>query len=206
MVASFADVHPDPNTIGRASHPFGMDFARGNSNYVYIADSGQNKLLRVDVTTGRTRTMAIFPLIPNRAGFGPPISDVVPTNVRAYGDQLLVTYLSGFPFAAGAGGAYLVDPATGAWQPFLANHTAVMDVLVRERPGSDRAQIWVLEFSGNMLAQPAVPVRLVQYTTQTPEELQPGLITPVSMVMYPASGEIYISELGTGRIVKVTAR
>jgi len=200
MVANFADVYPDPNTIGRASHPFGMDFARGNSNYLYIADSGQNKLLRVDVTTGRTRTMATFPPIPNRAGFGPPVSDVVPTNVRAYGDQLLVTYLSGFPFAAGAGG-----PNTGTWQPFLTNHTAVMDVLVRERADSDRAQFWVLEFSGNMLAQPPLPGRLVQYTTQTPEELQPGLVTPVSMVMDPDSGEIYISELGTGRIVKVTA-
>lgn len=206
MVANFADVHPDPNTIGRASHPFGMDFARGNSNFLYIADSGQNKLLRVDVNTGRTRTIATFPPIPNRAGFGPPVSDVVPTSVRAYGDQLLVTYLSGFPFATGAGGAYLVDPNTGEWQPFLTNHTTVMDVLVRERPESDRAQFWVLEFSGNLLGQPPLPGRLVQYTTQAAEELQPGLVTPVSMAMDPASGEIYISELGTGRIVKVAAR
>lgn len=206
LVANFADVHPDPITIGRASHPFGMDFARGNPNFLYIADSGQNKLLRVDLRSGRTRTMATFPPIPNRTGFGPPVSDVVPTSVRAYGNQLLVTYLSGFPFAPAAGGAYLVNPVNGEWQPFLTNHTTVMDVLVREQPNSDRPQFFVLEFSGNLLAQPPLPGRLLQYTTQQAEELQPGLVNPVSMVMDRISGEIYISELATGRIVKVTPR
>ncbi|MBS1825215.1 MAG: ScyD/ScyE family protein [Acidobacteria bacterium] len=205
MVANFQDVTPDANTIGRASHPFGMDFAKGNSNFLYIADSGQNKLLRVDVTTGRTRTMATFPPIPNQGGFGPPVSDVVPTNVRAYGDQLLMTYLSGFPFTPGASGAYLVNPATGEWQPFLTNHTSVMDVLVRESDDNPRPQFWVLEFSANMLAQPGLPGRLVTYATQTPTVAQGGLVTPVSMVR-DSNGDIYVSELATGRIVKVAAK
>ena len=61
MVADFADFRPDPNTITRASHPFGIDFDRQNPNIAYIPDSGQNKLLRVDLNTGRTRTLATFP-------------------------------------------------------------------------------------------------------------------------------------------------
>jgi hypothetical protein len=206
MLTSFPDFLPDPNTIARASHPFGMDFERDNPNYLYIADSGQNKLIRVDVTTGRTRTIATFPPLPNRAGFGPPVSDVVPTSVRAFGDQLLVTYLSGFPFTPGAGGAYIVNPRTGAWQPFLTDHTSVMDVLVRERGEGQRPQIWVLEFTGNLLAQPPLPGRLVQYDSEAPMNLQPGLVTPVSMVMDSRTGEIFVTELGTGRIVKVSAK
>jgi len=206
LLTNFPDFLPDPNTIARASHPFGMDFERDNPNYLYIADSGQNKLIRVDVTTGRSRTIATFPPLPNRAGFGPPVSDVVPTSVRAFGDQLLVTYLSGFPFAPGAAGAYIVNPRTGAWQPFLTDHTSVMDILVRERGEGQRPQIWVLEFTANLLAQPSLPGRLVQYDTETPVDLQPGLVTPVGMVMDPRTGEIFVTELGTGRIVKVTAR
>jgi hypothetical protein len=34
---------------------------------------------------------------------------------------------------------------------------------------------------------------------------QTAALTPVSIVQDPANGDIYISELGTGRIVKVAA-
>lgn len=206
LVANFPDFLPDANTIARASHPFGMDFGGDNPNYLYIADSGQNKLLRVDVTTGRTRTVVTFPPLRNTAGFGPPVSDVVPTGVRAFGSLVLVTYLSGFPFTPGAAGVYVVDPAAGTWQPFIANVTSVMDVLVRERAGGGRPQFWVLEFSGNMLAQPPLAGRLLQYDGETAVPLEAGLVTPVGMAMDPATGEIYVSELATGRVVKVAAR
>ena len=81
-----------------------------------------------------------------------------------------------------------------------------MDILVRESATGGRAQFWVLEFTANLLAQPPLPGQLIQYDTETPRVLQAGLIGPVSMVMDPRTGEIFVSELGTGRILKVTTQ
>ncbi len=204
MLTDFRDVTPDANTITRASDPFGMEFDRTNPNILYVADAGWNKVSKVDVTTGRSKVIVSFPPIRNTTGFGPPVSDVVPTTVRMYGDQLLVGYLTGFPFAKGAAGAYLVDPNTGAFQPFLTERTTVMDLIVRDR--SVRAQFYALEFSDNLASAVPAPGALVSYDTEVGKVLQGGLITPVSMVMDPATNEIFVTELGTGRILKVQAQ
>lgn len=203
LVANFPDVTPDANTNARASNPFGMTFDRTEPNILYVADSGQNQLRRVDVSTGRIRTVATFPPLPNRSGFGPPVSDFVPTSVRTYGDQLLVTHLTGFPFAAGSSGAYIVDPKTGAFQPWLTDRTMVVDIAVRERDGGS-PQFFVLEYSLNLLA--GQPGQLVQFNGNEPVVLQAGLVGPSGMVLDARTGEVFLTDPRGGRILKVDAQ
>jgi hypothetical protein len=202
LVADFRDVTPDARTITRASNPFGMDIDPDNPSFAYVADSGGNKVLRVDLATGRSRAIAYFAPVRNPLPFGPPVMDPVPTSVRFYSGQLLVTFLTGFPFAPGAASAMMVNPRTGEISPFINSRTTAMDIAWR--PRGDRPQFFVLEFSGNMTANPALPGSLIQYDTEAPKVLSSSLITPVGMVLNADTGELYVSELGTGRIVKFT--
>src|SRR5262249_20813596 len=64
-----------------------LDTAR---EFLYAADAGQNRILKVNVNTGRTQTLVRFP----RVQRVPPLptdseTDPVPTGVRFYGDELL---------------------------------------------------------------------------------------------------------------------
>jgi hypothetical protein len=203
VITDFRDVTPDPNTIVRGSNPFGMDLDASDANTAYVVDSGLNKLVRVDLTTGRARTVTTFPPIRN-TGFGPPVSDTVPTSVHAFGDRLLVTYLSGFPFTPGVSGALIVDPKTGATQQFIGAGTTAMDLVWRDLSG--HPQFFMIEFSANLAAENAPPGRLIQYDTLPGQTLQAGLITPVGLALNPKTGDLFVSELGTGRILKVAAK
>lgn len=203
IVTDFRDVTPDANNIVRASNPFSLDFDRRRENIAYVADSGLNKVYRVDVNTGRSRTVVSFPPIPN-ISFGPPVVDVVPTAVRTYGDQLLVTFLTGFPFASGAASTVLLDPDTGRFTPFITGRTTLMDVAVRDR--SPRAQFFVLEFSSALAAAVPGPGSLLQYDSETARPVATDLVTPVSMVVDPQTGEIFVTEAAAGRITKLAAQ
>jgi hypothetical protein len=204
LITDFKDYVPDADAIVRPSNPFGMVFDRDNSNVLYVADAGRNSLIRVDVTSGRARTVVNFPPFPNPLNFGPPVCDVVPTSVHVFGSYLLVGYLSGFPFARGVAGAYLIDPATWTFQPFIKERTTVMELAIRDR--SPRPQFFVLEFSGDLASDNPPPGQLLQFDSETGRTLQPGLITPVGMVLDPSSGELFVSEAVMGRIVRVRAQ
>lgn len=204
LVSDFRDVTPDALTVTRASNPFGMEIDPENPSIAYVADSGGNKVVRVDLGTGRSRSIAYFAPVRNPLPFGPPVMDPVPTSVRFYAGQLLVTFLTGFPFAPGAASAMLVNPVTGQQSPFINSRTTAMDIAWR--PHGERPQFFVLEFSGNMTANPALPGSLIQYDTEAPKVLFAGLITPVGMALNADTGEIYVTELGTGRIIKFTVQ
>ena len=77
---------------------------------------------------------------------------------------------------------------------------------MRERPGGARPQFFALEFTANLLAQPGLPGRLLRYDTETAVVQQDGLVTPVAMALDGRTGEIFITELGTGRVVRVDVR
>jgi len=47
----------------------------------------------------------------------------VPDSIHFFGKDLLVTYLTGFPFGPGAARVQLVDSTTGANQPFITGLT-----------------------------------------------------------------------------------
>jgi len=192
MLTRFPIAEPHPTAIYKFSNPWGMAITEDGRN-LYLTDASQNSLLRIDTSTGRWRRLMRFGPFPNPTPVGPRVVDAVPTNVRIYGNSLLVSFLSGFPFASGNGRVMIVDPESGAASTFIFDLTSVTDVLWRPRTG-DRAQFFVLEFSVNQSANPAPPGRLLRFDT-TEAQVAGTFITPVNMVFDEATNELFILEL-----------
>ena len=92
-----------------------------------------------------------------------------------------------------------VDPLTGAQTSFIAGRSSAIDVLpVRSKGDTDHL---VLQFSTNMLA--GAPGSLLRFETPaSPPAVVAGcLITPTSMTLDEKTGTLYVTELGTGRVV-----
>lgn len=128
VLTDFKDLVADPNTITRASNPFALAL---DGDTLYVADSGMNMVRRVDVRTGRARILARIAPIPNSQQPGPPVSDPVPTGLRVRGGQLLVSLLTGFPFAPEAARVLAVDTTTGVVSPFINFLSSALDVTHR---------------------------------------------------------------------------
>ncbi|HEU0120766.1 MAG TPA: ScyD/ScyE family protein [Bryobacteraceae bacterium] len=206
QVSLLADLpNSTPEGAGyRFSNPWGLALSP-DGTALWLTDASMNTLSRIDTGTGRRTTTARFPSLPNGSGFGPPQVDAVPTSVRVYGNQLLVSFLTGFPFLGGNARVLAVNPDSRTTEPFIFNITSSTDILWRERAGQ-ASQFYVLEFSTNQLANPAVPGRLLRYESgQERTVVADNLQAPVSLALDAASNELFVLEL-TGRIVKVPVR
>ncbi len=204
LLVDFPDITPNPippfpGNV-RGSHPFGVEL---DGNQLLLADAALNRVVRVDLSSGASSTLVTFPPIANPTPVGPPVIDPVPDGIRLFGDRLLVTILSGFPFPAGRAEVRLVDPATGNFAPFITGLTMAIDVLpVKTRTGGD--QFYVLEHSTNPLAQPRGPGRLTRFDSPTgpPVVIANNLAGPVGMARDPKTGDIFVTEIGAGRITQ----
>ncbi len=125
----------------------------------------------------------------------------VPESIHFFGDQLLVTYLTGFPFGPGAAQVRIVDASTGQDEPIITGLTAAIDVRpVRSHGhGSD---LLVLEFGGAGLSQPG-KLLLFSSPDATPSVVSACLITPTSMALDRKSGALFATEIGTGNVVRL---
>lgn len=191
---------PDPNTIYRFSNPWGM--ALGPNGRLWLADASMNALYSIDTATGRMRKGASFPPSPNPAPVGGPVIEAVPTSVRIYGNQLLVSFLTGFPFLGGHARVMAIDPQTGHTEPFIFGLNSATDVLYRPMTNG-ASQFYVLEFSTSQLGTPPGPGRLLKYDSPQGTVVTDQLTAPVSMQGDEDAGAIYVLEL-TGRLVEVT--
>ncbi len=199
VLADFPDFVPDPFIGSRASNPFALAI---DGNQLYVADAGGNLIRKVNIDTGAAEVLAGFAPLPNPLPFGPPVVDAVPDGIRVFGDKLLVTFLTGFPFATGRAEIRSVEIATGKQATFISGLTTALDVLpVKSRLGAD--QFYVLEISAN-LAQSA-PGRLLRFDspTATPIVIAGGLIGAVGIARDARSGDLFISETFTGRILQI---
>ncbi|MDQ3009724.1 MAG: ScyD/ScyE family protein [Acidobacteriota bacterium] len=200
VLADFPDFVPAPFIGSRASNPFALAI---DGNQLYVADAGGNLIRKVNIDTGTAEVLTGFAPLPNPLPFGPPVVDVVPDGIRVFGDKLLVTFLTGFPFANGRAEVRSVELATGKQATFIGGLTTAIDVLpVKTRLGAD--QFYVLEISAN-LAQGA-PGRLLRFDSQTaaPIVIAGGLIGAVGIARDARSGDVFISETFTGRILQIT--
>ena len=203
LLADFPDYVPAPRPDFPAnvvsSNPFGVVVSGGQ---LFVVDASFNLVATVDIETGATGTLTTFANVPNTLPFGPPTVQPVPDSIHLFGDQLLVTYLTGFPFGPGAAQVRAVDPATGGSAPLITGLTAAIDVLpVNTRGGA--TQFLVLEFGGAGLAQPG---RLLLFTSPTaaPTVISGCLITPTSMALDEKTGALFVTEIGTGNVVRLT--
>ena len=199
LLADFPDFVPDPFTIARPSNPFALAL---EGNHLYVADASFNLVSKVNVETGVAETLARFAPLTNPLPFGPPRIDAVPDGLRVFNDQLLVTFLTGFPFPGGKAEVRSVALGTGSATTFIGGLTTAIDVLpAKTRYGGD--QFFVLEISSNLTA--GAPGRLLRYDAPTaaPVVIAGGLIGPVGLARDARSGDLFITENFTGRVMQI---
>jgi hypothetical protein len=182
----------------RHSDPYGVVVS---GNGAYIADAGQNSIRKVDLTTGVVSTVASFGTVPNPTPVGGPVVEAVPDSIRLDGNRLLVTLLSGFPFATGLSRVVAVDPATGVVTPVIDGLTTAIDAV--PLTGGATKQYIVSEFSSNLLASAPGRILLVNGTQKT--ALGDNLASPSSLAVDQRTGEIFATQIFPGTITRINA-
>jgi len=200
VLTRFPLVEPAPGALYKFSNPWGLALTLDGKT-LYVADASVNSVAKVDTATGKWRRTTRFPAVPNGTPVGPPMVDAVPTGIRIYGDQVLVSFLTGFPFVPGNARVLAVNPEPGTTEPFIFGLTSATDVLWRELP-TGASEFYVIEFSANQSANPAPPGRLLRFDRAGMQVIAAPLITPVSMAYDAATKELFVLEL-RGQIVRV---
>jgi hypothetical protein len=199
-LVDFPDTTPEPRPDEpanvRASNPFGLV---GSDAHLDVVDASRNLLWRVRTGNPHAEPFVRFPPVPNTSPIGPPVVDAVPATVRADGDSLLVSYLTGFPFGAGAARVVRVNRSTGETTVVASGLQTAIDVL----PLGDGRRLLVLEYSTNFLAGAPGRLLLIDDPTRTPLVLADTLAQPTSIAIDPRSGDVFVSEINAGRIVRV---
>ena len=191
---------PDAVEIIKHSHPYGLAKLDADPNHLYVNDAGLNLVHQIDVTTGRKRTLVQFPQVPNLGSTPPPVLDAVPDNIRAYGDQLLVTLLTGFPFTPGDSRVMIVDPQTGTTTPFIFGLSSAIDIAYRARPNGDRPQFFVLEYSAALASNQ--PGRVRVFNSPTGQILASGINGASSLALDTTNNKLYIASRTDGTICR----
>lgn len=176
---------------------------------LYLPDAGQNSLVRIDRATGRIRTIVHFPPVRNTAPFGPPVSQPVPNSIRKLSDgSALVTLLSGFPFGPGAASVQRVDLRQGTTAPFISGLTMAIDVLPL---GHAWGPFLVLEYASRFVPPGPggpggfmPPGRLLRFahSSSLPEVLSSALVGPTSMAFDHDTGELFVVEIQSGKMIR----
>jgi hypothetical protein len=224
LVVNFADYEaaprPDFAENVRVSNPFGVAV---NGRLLYVVDASLNKVSVVGADSGANALLAPFAPISNPLPFGPPVIDAVPDSVRLVGDNLLVPTLTGFPFPSGRATIRQINIVNGGQESYVSNLTTAIDVLTYQGTPDGRrqqanaadkgfAQVRVpnelthylaLEFSTDFLQN--APGRLLIDSNDTnPVVLAEPLISPTSMARDPHSGDIFITSIFPGLVVRVS--
>lgn len=187
---------PDFPENVRTSNPFGLEPA--DSCGLWLVDASRNNLLRVDVCANTYAVVAAFPPYPNPVSATPPVIDAVPTSVRAFDGDAFVTFLTGSPFPAGLAEVRRVKARTGESSVFLRGMRMVLDFLPFE--GSPDGYL-VAEFSQNPAAGAPGRILLFDSAAAAPSVLTDQVIGPTHMAIERRTGELWICEILTGRIV-----
>ncbi len=198
LLTKFQDSVPDARTIYRNSHPYGLTLQPYYPELLFVADAGMNVVWKVNRTNGRAEVHVRFPGIPTGIPARPQ-AEPVPNSVKAYGDGLLVSLLSGVPFVPQTSSIALVDPA-GKTEPFIPWLSSAIDVAWEERPGNIPL-FYTLEFSAG-LAQ-GLPGRLKKFDTPNGTVVTDTLRTPTSMALDQSRRAIFITDRSGGAVVQV---
>jgi hypothetical protein len=195
------EFEPRPDFLGnvRNSNPFAIA-VKGNK--LYVVNAGLNLVRDVDIATSDSRVVARFAPKPNPLPFGPPVVDAVPDNIRVFGNQLLVTLLTGFPFAPGIAEVRKINLANNSQTTFIGGLTSAIDVLAVSGPqGED--QFYTLEFSTDLLADAPGRLQFFSSANATPVVIAGNLISPTSMARDEQTGSLFVTEIFTGRVIKI---
>jgi len=204
VLAAFRPGIPDAATIYRPSHPNGIAVLEPSpessgersvvlarrSQSLYVADSGTNRLIRVDPASGRSSTLVRFP-DPTESPTGPPTGGTL-QSVRAFNFGRLLVAISGA--SPGVGSVQAVDAATGATQTLIPNLNSAVDAVARETARG--IQLFVLENSA--ANGQAGTGRVLVFDVDTPfgREVATGFNDPVGLAIDETNRRLLISSRG----------
>lgn len=207
LIANFPDFTPNPLPFFmdniRLSNPFDL-VAVGDQ--LYVTDGGRNSVWQIDIPTGSFSTLAEFPNIDNPFfpfGLGPPFSEAVPTGIAFFDEQLLVTLFRGVPFAPGTSVVEQVDPLTGDHAPFIDMLKTAIDVLPITSDGDVDYLVLQHASIGPFFGGPGLLLRF-DTPDSAPVVVADCLSRPTSMTLDEKTGAVYVTELVTGRIVRIS--
>ena len=203
LLTRFPTSEPDRNAVYRFSNLWGLAFAPDGRG-LYVNDASNNSLARVDLATGHWQRLVRFAPTRNPGPVGPPVVDAVPTTVRVYGDQVLVSFLTGFPFNRGEARVMAFNPEARTLEPFIGGLTSATDVLWHAMPNG-ATRFYVLEFSTNQAATPPGPGRLLRFDGPGGEAIVSNLRAPVSLAYDAATRDLFILEL-SGRLLRLATQ
>ena len=209
VLAAFRPGIPDAATVYRPSHPNGIAvlesspegtgerivvLARRSQRSLFVADSGTNRLIRIDPASGRSSTLVRFP-DPTEILTGPPTGGTL-QSVRAFNFGRLLVAISGA--SPGFGSVQAVDAATGATQTLIPNLNSAVDAVARETARG--TQLFVLEKSAAS-GQPGTG-RVLVFDVDAPfgREVATGFNDPVSLAIDETNRRLLISSRGDGLI------
>ena len=186
---------PDPMTIYRNSHPYGLALVTGAPTMLYMVDAGMNALVQINPATGRAKTIVHFGSVPSYLP-APPVAEAVPDSVKPFGSGLLVTLLSGYPFGPYASQVVYVDPATGKTAPFIENLAAAIDIAWNSKT------YFVLSTSANLGAAPPLAGGIIRYDTPLGVPFASNINSPTSMVLDTNTSMLYVTSRTDGTIIR----
>jgi hypothetical protein len=200
LVTAFRPNRPDPVTIYRNTHLYGVTALSSNVDSFFVDDAGDNAIWQVSLSDKTPTLLVRFPNTPDPiAPAGPPTSEAVPTSVRPYGTKLLVSLLSGVPFVPGASRVVSVDPATGDTVKLIGNLSSAIDVLPWKTSSGD--EFFVLEYSTNLGT--GAPGQLLLYAPSGNSVVASGLTAPSSMAIQAGSDSIFFTDRTDGLILRI---
>lgn len=180
------------------SNPYAMTVGPGGDQF--IVDAGANALIRRDTDTGQLSVFATFEEVPNPTPVGPPMTDAVPTGIVFTDGRFYVSALTGFPFPEGQARIYAVD-MQGRVSLYKKGFTALVDVVVDPRDGNLMV-LQIARFNPQSGFQPNTG-QLLKVQGGAIDTLVSGLNFSSGMHV-GAPGELFVSSLAEGTILKVT--
>ena len=191
LVADFPNFLPGVDPTIAHSNPFALVAV---ADQLYVTDGGENKIWRIDLSTGSFQTLTEFPDFSN--------PDAVPTGITYSQGRLLVTLFRGFPFVPGTSVVEAIDPVTGSHQEFITGLTTAIDIVTAGRSEEHRVsgaptlfrwrRVFRRSWAGAWLPSPPASGAI----------LANCLTLPTAMALDEDSGTLYVTEL-LGNVVKV---
>ena len=200
LVANLPDFVPSPRFDSpmniRSSNLFGVEIFQKS---LYVVDASRNLIYEVDQSSGAYSVFVEFPSKPNPLfPFGGPFVEPVPDNIHRVGNRLLVPLLTGFPFIPGFSEVQTVSLKSGESETLIPNLSSAIDVLQ-----TDGNSYYTLEFSTNQLANQPGRLQFFAAPDAAPATISSSLISPTSMALDDKTGNIFVAEIFTGRIIRV---
>jgi hypothetical protein len=205
LVAALRPGIPDAGMVYRASHPNGVAvldtftaglgdrslmIARRPQRSLFVADSGTNRLIRVDLTSGRSTTLVRFP-DPQESATGPATGGTL-QSVHSFNFGRLLVAISGA--SPGQGSVQAVNGATGATQTLIRNLNSAVDAVWRE---TDRGiQLFVLEQRAASGQRLTGRVLLIDVDSPNGRELVTGLNDPIGLAVDETNHRLLVSSRG----------